>query len=84
MTGTDHMIRWSAVAGVAGMAVWVSYIHAWDVVRTHDESGMVDRLYPGTLDGLIYTRSMVLLDAARRGVRAPALALWYLVLKVVA
>jgi hypothetical protein len=35
-------------------------------------------LYPGTIDGLIYAASMVLLDAARRDVKAPALARWLL------
>ena len=39
---------------------------------------MVARLYPGTIDGLIYAASMALLDAARRGVPAPALARWLL------
>jgi hypothetical protein len=39
---------------------------------------MVARLYPGTIDGLIYAASMVLLDAARRGVPAPTLARWLL------
>lgn len=67
-----------AVAVVAGIAGWVSYVHAWDVVRTHGEAGMVGRMYPGTVDGLVYVSSMVLLDAARRGVRAPALARWLL------
>src|SRR5258708_10557082 len=39
---------------------------------------MVARLYPGTIDGLIYSASMVLLDAARRKVPAPPLARWLL------
>lgn len=74
-------IRWSAVAAVvlvASTAGWVSYLHAWDVVRTHGEAGMVGRMYPGTVDGLIYMSSVVLLDSARRGVKVPALARWLL------
>lgn len=81
MTGTDRGIRWSAViavAVVAGIAGWVSYVHAYDVIRSHGEAGLVGRVYPGTVDGLIYCASMVLLDSARRGVRAPALARWLL------
>jgi hypothetical protein len=75
------LIRWStvaAVAGIAGVAGWVSYEHALMVVRAHGESGAVAAAYPVTVDGLIYSASMVLLDSARRGVRAPALARWLL------
>lgn len=64
-------IRWSAVAAVAGVAViagWVSYLHAYGVVSAHGEAGLTGRLYPGTIDGLIFCASMALLDAARRGV----------------
>ena len=80
MTG-GRAIRWSTVAAVAAVAVvagWVSYVHAYDVVRAHGEHGPLARLYPGTIDGLIYSASMVLLDAARRGVRPPPLARWLL------
>ncbi|HUY51118.1 MAG TPA: DUF2637 domain-containing protein [Streptosporangiaceae bacterium] len=81
MSAADRAIRWSTVAAVAGVALvagWVSYLHAWDVVSAHGEAGPVGRLYPGTIDGLIYAASMVLLDAARRGVPAPRLARWLL------
>ena len=80
MTGA-RAIRWSAVAAVAvvaGIAGWVSYIHAYDVIRSHGEAGLVGRVYSGTVDGLIYCASMVLLDAARRGVRPPSPARWLL------
>jgi hypothetical protein len=80
MTG-GRAIRWStvlAVAGVALVAGWVSYVHAYDVVRAHGEHGALGRLYPGTIDGLIYSASMVLLDAARRDVKPPPLARWLL------
>ena len=78
---SGRAIRWSTVAAVAGVAVvagWVSYLHAYDVVAAHGEHGILARLYPGTIDGLIYAASMVLLDAARRDVRPPALARWLL------
>lgn len=81
MTGAERAIRYSTVAAVAGVALvagWVSYDHALAVVRAHGESGAVARVYPGTIDGLIYAASMVLLDAARRKAPAPALARWLL------
>jgi hypothetical protein len=81
VTGTGRAIRWSTVLAVAAVAIvagWVSYMHAYDVVRAHGEYGILARLYPGTIDGLIYSASMVLLDAARRGVKPPPLARWLL------
>ena len=80
MTG-GRAIRWSTVLAVAAVAIvagWVSYMHAYDVVRAHGEHGILARLYPGTIDGLIYSASMVLLDAARRAVKPPPLARWLL------
>jgi hypothetical protein len=77
----SRFIAWSSVAAVvlvAAVAGWVSYLHAWEVIRAHGEPGMVGRLYPATVDGLIYMSSMVLLDAARRRQRAPAIARWLL------
>jgi hypothetical protein len=81
MSGTERAIRWSTIAAVTGVAIvagWVSYEHALAVVRAHGEAGAVAQVYPVTVDGLIYSASMVLLDAARRGVRAPGLARWLL------
>jgi Protein of unknown function (DUF2637) len=81
MSRAERAIRWSSVAAVAvvaGIADWVSYVHAYDVIRSHGEAGLVGRVYPGTVDGLIYCASMVLLDAARRGVAAPVIARWVL------
>ncbi|HLI36610.1 MAG TPA: DUF2637 domain-containing protein [Streptosporangiaceae bacterium] len=80
-TRAERAIRWSTIAAVTGVAVvagWVSYEHALAVVRVHGEGGAVAQVYPVTVDGLIYSASMVLLDAARRGVRAPGLARWLL------
>jgi hypothetical protein len=48
------------------------------VVAAHGEHGILARLYPGPIDGLIYAASMVLLDAARRVVKPPPLARWLL------
>jgi hypothetical protein len=81
MSGTERAMRWStiaAVTAVAAVAGWVSYEHALAVVRAHGEAGAVAQVYPVTVDGLIYSASMVLLDAARRRATAPALARWLL------
>jgi hypothetical protein len=77
----ERAIRWStiaAVTAVAAVAGWVSYEHALAVVRAHGETGAVARVYPAAVDGLIYSASMVLLDAARRDAEAPRLARWLL------
>ena len=87
MSGAERAMRWStiaAVTAVAAVAGWVSYEHALAVVRAHGEAGAVAQVYPITVDGLIYSASMVLLDAARRGARAPRLARWLLGLGIAA
>lgn len=72
------------VLGVAIIAAIVSYEHAYELIRTHGEDGWMARLVPLTVDGLIYSSSMVMLQSARRRVRVPALALWLLALGIVA
>jgi hypothetical protein len=69
---------------VAGIAAYVSYWHAYEVVRAHGESGVTARLEPATIDGLVYASSMVVLYAARHRLAAPALARWLLALGIVA
>jgi hypothetical protein len=66
-----------AVVAVAGIAAVISYSHAYELVRTHGESGATARALPLTVDGLIVTCSLVLLDSARRRRSAPAMA-WLL------
>ena len=81
MSGGDWVVRWSttlAVLGVAGIATVASYEHAYDLVRAHGEAGWTARLVPLTMDGLIYTSSMVMLDSARCKTAVPALARWLL------
>lgn len=74
---TDRFTRVSAAATVVvigAIAAYISYMHALDVATDHGETGTTGKLLPLTIDGLVYVASMVLLDAARRGVPAPALA----------
>jgi hypothetical protein len=85
--GIDCAIRLSTVAAVlavAGIAAYVSYGHAYAVVRAHGATGITARLEPATIDGLVYASSMVVLYAARHRVPVPALARWLLTLGIAA
>lgn len=87
VTGADRAIRYSAIGAVlvvALVAAFVSYRHALQVVRAHGESGALALAYPVTVDGLIYCASMVLLSAARQGVRPHWLAYGALALGIAA
>ena len=86
-SGIDRAIRLStaaAVLAVAGIAAYVSYGHAYAVVRAHGEAGITARLEPATIDGLVYASSMVVLYAARHRVPVPCLARWLLGLGIAA
>jgi Protein of unknown function (DUF2637) len=86
-SGIDRVIRLStaaAVLAVAGIAAYVSYWHAYAVVRAHGESGITARLEPATIDGLVYASSMVVLYAAWHRVPVPSLARWLLGLGIAA
>ena len=83
----DRAIRLSTAAAVlvvAGIAAYVSYWHAYAVVRAHGEGGVTARLEPATIDGLVYASSMVILYAARHGSPVPRLARWLLGLGIAA
>jgi hypothetical protein len=74
----------AAVMAVATVAAIISYQHAYELVRSHGESGMTARLLPFTVDGLIWAASMVVLDASRRDQHVPRLAGWSLGAGIVA
>ena len=83
----DRAIRLSAAAAVlavAGIAAYISYWHAYAVVRAYGESGITARLEPVTIDGLVYASSMVVLYAARHRIPVPSLARWLLGLGIAA
>ena len=69
----------AAVVAVAGVAAYISYWHAVEVVTHHGEQAVRGHLYPVVIDGIIVAASMVVLDAARHRERAPKLA-WSLLL----
>jgi Protein of unknown function (DUF2637) len=71
-------MRPQAVLAVAGVAAYISYWHAYAVVRAHGESGITARLEPAAIDGLVYASSMVVLYAARHRLPVPSLARWLL------
>lgn len=74
---TERVIRWSTagvVLALVAVAAVVSYNHAYWLVSHHGESGIVARLEPLTVDGLIYASSMVMLDSARRQLTVPRVA----------
>jgi Protein of unknown function (DUF2637) len=86
-SGIDRAIRLStaaAVLAVAGIAAYVSYWHAYAVVRAHGETGITARLEPATIDGLVYASSMVVLYAARHRLPVPSLARSLLALGIAA
>ena len=86
-SGIDRAIRLStaaAVLAVAGIAAYVSYGHAYAVVRAHGETGITARLEPATIDGLVWASSMVVLSAARHRAPVPCLARWLLGLGIAA
>jgi Protein of unknown function (DUF2637) len=83
----DRLIRITTtvvVLGVAIVAAIVSYEHAYALVRAHGEARWTARLVPLTVDGLIYSSSMVMLNSAKRRVSVPPLALWLLALGILA
>jgi hypothetical protein len=56
VTAADRVIRVStavAVLAVAGIAAYVSYWHAYQVVLAHGENGVTARMEPATIDGLM-------------------------------
>jgi hypothetical protein len=84
---TDRLIRITtalAVLAVAGVAAIISYQHAYELVRSHEETGVTARLLPFTVDGVIWAASMVVLDASRRDRPVPRLAAWSLGVGIVA
>jgi hypothetical protein len=83
----DRVIQVStalAVFGVAGIAAYLSYEHAFEVIAAHGETGMAARLEPATVDGLVYSSSMVIWYAARHQLAVPVMARCLLALGIVA
>lgn len=69
---------------VTGIAAAISYRHCYDLAVRYGETGATARALPLTVDGLVLMCSLVLLDSARRGERAPRLTWGLLAAGVVA
>lgn len=69
---------------VTGIAAAISYRHCYDLAVRYGETGATARALPLTVDGLVLMCSLVLLDAARRGERAPRLTWGLLAAGIVA
>jgi hypothetical protein len=70
----DRLIRWGAavsVCTVTAIAAVISYTHTHEMVVRHGKSGAAAMALPLTVDGLIATCSLVLLDHARRHKHRP-------------
>ncbi len=68
----------AATVGIGGVAAFVSYGHALQVIRDHGERGASAFASPLCIDGLLLVASLTMLDSARRGQRPPGLARWAL------
>lgn len=83
----DRLIRAAAalvVVALGAIAAVISYRHAYTLAVHHGETGTTAALVPVTADGLLLVAGLVMLDAARRGGPAPALARLALALGIVA
>jgi hypothetical protein len=74
--GASRASTATVVLAVAGIAAYISYWHAYAVIRQYGESGVTALLEPGTIDGLVYASSMIILYAARHRLPVPQLARW--------
>lgn len=70
----DQILRWAAYGAtliVTSITAVISYQHAHELVLAHGETGDTAAALPLTVDGLIVTCGLVILQAARRKRSAP-------------
>lgn len=70
----DQIVRWSAtvcVVVVTAIAAIISYGHARQLVTRYGVTGWTADAMPLTIDGLVATCSLVIVDCARHGRHAP-------------
>jgi hypothetical protein len=73
-TAGDCLIRWAATVSVilvTAIAAVISYGHARELVVRYGVTGMTADAMPLTVDGLVATCSMVIVDCARHDRHAP-------------
>jgi hypothetical protein len=79
---TDQLIGCTATISViivSAIAAVISYGHAYQFVTRYGAGGLTARALPLTIDGLVATCSLVLVDCARHGRAAPWHA-WFLLI----
>jgi len=75
----DRRIRRATAAVVvmiAAFAAYISYRHAYELSSQNGEGAASAWAFPLTIDGLIFSSSMVILRANRHGMRVPFMA-WF-------
>ena len=78
----DRLIAWSAtttVVAVTAIAAVISYGHARELVQRYGATGWTADALPLTIDGLVATCSLILVDCARHNRTAPWQA-WFLLI----
>jgi Protein of unknown function (DUF2637) len=78
----DRLIGWSATTSVVivtAIAAVISYGHARELVRRYGAAGWTADALPLTIDGLVATCSLILVDCARHDRHAPWQA-WFLLI----
>jgi hypothetical protein len=78
----DRLIGWSAtttVVAVTAIAAVISYGHARELVQRYGATGWTADALPLTIDGLVATCSLILVDCARHNRTAPWQA-WFLLI----
>src|SRR5215472_5178741 len=86
MTNDRTVLRMTgaAVLLVAGIAAVVSFVHIEHLAVTHGQTPLAAWLLPVSIDGTVVAASLVMLQAARAGIRTPWLARLMLGLAVTA
>ncbi|HEY1619758.1 MAG TPA: DUF2637 domain-containing protein [Streptosporangiaceae bacterium] len=73
-TATDVIIHWAAIGSVSTVttiAAVISYGHARSLVLRYGVTGLAAYALPLTIDGLVATCSLILVDCARHDRRGP-------------
>lgn len=83
----DQKIRRTTTAvvlGIAGFAGYISYRHAYELASNNGEDQWSAWALPLTIDGLIFSASMVILRANRHHVKVPKMAWFAMALGILA
>lgn len=82
-----RFIRWTTVLAVLAAVIvagWASWTHGYHVALSHHQPPGLAAIYPGTIEGLVYSAGMVVLDYSRRIMQVPRFARFILVTGIIA